>query len=125
MNASSVGERLAALIRDMPEEQQINLLDYIERQQAGYRKYPRKEITIPSAYVIEDHVFTDFIKNISAGGVYITTKKSQAVGEEVSLNFMLSGRKRPIRVFGKIVRSGHNGFAVQFYEKVEELLNSK
>ena len=125
MSETSVGERLVALIKDMPENQQIKLLDYIESQQAGYRKYPRKELSIPSAYVIEDHIFTDFIQNVSAGGVYITTKKSQAVGDEVSLNFILSGYKRPIRVFGKIVRSGQKGFAVQFYEKVEELLNSK
>jgi len=124
MNEISVGERLSTLIKNMPEDQQIKLLEYIESQQSGYRKYPRKEVSIPSAYVIEDHVFTDFIKNISAGGVYITTKKPQSVGDEISLNFLLSGHNRPVRVFGKIVRSSHNGFAVKFYEKIEELLNS-
>ena len=97
---------------------------YIESQQAGYRKYPRKEVSIATAYVVQDNIYTDFIKNIGAGGVYITTKKSQSVGDEISMNFMLTGHKRPIRVFGTIIRSTPNGFAVKFYEKVEELLNS-
>ena len=69
----------------------------------GSRKFPRKEVSIPSAYVIKDQIYTDVIKDISAGGVYITTKKSQAVGDEISLNFMLSGHKRTIRVYGKII----------------------
>ena len=124
MNEITVGERLIVLIKDMPEDQQIKLLSYIEGQQAGYRKYPRKEVSIPSAYVIKDHIYTDFIKDISAGGVYITTEKSQSVGDEISFNFMLSGYRRTIRVFGKIIRSTSNGFAAKF-EKVEELLNTE
>ena len=76
MNEISVGERLIGLIKDMPEDQKINLLNYIESQLAGYRKHPRKEVSIPSAFVIRDYIFTDFIKNISVGGVFIIMKKS-------------------------------------------------
>jgi len=123
MNEVSVGERLIGLIKDMPEDQKINLLNYIESQLAGYRKHPRKEVSIPSAFVIRDYIFTDFIKNISAGGVFITTKKSQSVGDEITLNFMISGHKRSFRVFGKIVRCDSNGFAVEFYQETEKLLD--
>ena len=124
MNEITLEERLIALIKDMPEDQQIKLLINIERQQAGSRKFPRKEVSIPSAYVIKDQIYTDVIRDISAGGVHITTKKSQAVGDEISLNFMLSGHKRTIRVYGKIIRSTPNGFAAKFYEEVEELLKT-
>jgi hypothetical protein len=123
MKEVGVGERLIALIKDMSEDQKIQLLNHIESQQAGYRKYPRKEESIPSAFVIGDQIFTDFIKNISAGGVFITTRKPQSVGDEISLNFTLSGHKRTIRVFGKIVRSDSNGFAVEFFQEPEPLLH--
>ncbi|MEW6673919.1 MAG: PilZ domain-containing protein [Thermodesulfobacteriota bacterium] len=123
MRAVGVEERLIGLIKDMPEDQKIQLLNYIETQQSGYRKYPRKEVSIPSAIVIGDHIFTDFINNISAGGVFVTTKRPQSVGDEISLNFMLSGHKKSIRVFGKIVRSDSNGFAVEFFQEPEQLLD--
>ena len=123
MNELSLEERLIKLIKDMPEDQHRKLLSYIESQQAGYRKYPRKEVSIATAYVVQDNIYTDFIKNIGAGGVYITTKKSQSVGDEISMNFMLTGHKRPIRVFGKVVRLSTNGFAVKFIEALEDPLN--
>jgi hypothetical protein len=46
MNEVGVGERLIALIKDMPEDRKIHLLNYIESQQGIYRKYPRKEESI-------------------------------------------------------------------------------
>lgn len=123
MKEVGVGERLIRLIKDMPEDQKIHLLHHIESQLSGYRKYPRKEESIPSAFVIGDHVFTDFIKNISAGGVYVSTRKPQSVGDEISLNFKLSGQKKAIRVFGKIVRSDTKGFAVEFFQEPEKLFD--
>ncbi|MDF1591373.1 MAG: PilZ domain-containing protein [Desulfobacterales bacterium] len=122
MNEVGVGERLIGLIKEMSEDQKIHLLNYIESQQAGYRQYSRKAESIPSAFVVGDQIFTDFIKNISAGGVFITSKKPQSVGNEVSLNFMLGGRKRAIRVFGKIIRSDANGFAVEFCQESKQVL---
>ena len=111
------------LIRKMPDDQKIHLLDYIESQMTGYRKHPRREESIPSAFVIGDQIFSDFIKNISAEGVFITTKRPQSVGDQISLNFMLKDHKRAIRVFGKIVRCDSNGFAVQFFQQSEQLLD--
>jgi hypothetical protein len=87
MNDITAGEKLIELIKDMPEDLQIKLLIYIESHQFGFRKHSRKEVSIPSAYVIKDHIYTDVIKDISAGGVYITTNKSQSVGDDISLNF--------------------------------------
>lgn len=123
MNEADVGERLIRLIREMPDDQKIHLLAYIESQLSGYRKHPRREESIPSAFIIGDLIFSDFIKNISAGGVFITTKKPQSVGDEISLNFMLKDHKRAIRVFGKIVRCDSNGFAVEFFQEPEQLLD--
>jgi len=123
MNEISIEEKLIILIKDMSEDQQRKLLSYIESQQTEYRKYPRKDVSIATAYVIQDNIYTDFIKNISAGGVYVITKKSQSVGDEISMNFMLTGHQRPIRVFGKVVRISTTGFAVKFTKDIEDLIN--
>lgn len=123
MSEIGLEKRLIGLIREMPDDQKIHLLNYIENQLSGYRKYPRKEVSIQSAFVVGDHVFTDFIKNISAGGVFITTKNPPTVGDEISLNFLLSGHNRAIRVLGKVLRSDSNGFAVKFFKAPEPLLD--
>lgn len=123
MNELSIEERLINAIKEMTEDRQRKLLNYIESHIEEYRKHPRKECAIASAYFIQDKVYTDLIKNISRGGLYITTQKSQSVGDEISINFMINGQKRPIRILGKIVRSGPNGFAVKFFEEIEALFD--
>ena len=125
MDDLSIEKKLVDIIKGMSEDQQRNLLDVIEKRRKTYRDHPRLEASIPANYTIEEKSYKDFIKNISAGGVFIITSKSQYVGHEVSLEFRLVGHEKPVRVFGKIVRSDHNGFAVEFHEKVEELLDSK
>ena len=105
MNEISLNERLIALIKDMTENQQRNLLNYLESQQIGYRKYKREECSIATDYVIQNKTFQDFIENISAGGVYIIAEQPQTIGQEVSMNFTLPGYQKSVRVYGKIVRS--------------------
>ena len=124
MNELSIEEKLIELIKELSEDQQKNLLDLIKSRKAGYREHPRIEVSVGTDYIIKEETYKDFIKNISAGGVYITTKKSQSVGDEISLSFRLSGYEKPIRVFGKIIRSNPDGFAAKF-EKVEKLLNTE
>jgi len=123
MNAPRLKERLMTLIHDLSEDQQRELLYHLESQKTGYRKRPRKEINIAADYTVCENTFKDFIKNISAGGVYITSDHTHLVGREVSMDFKLTGYPKSIRVFGKIVRSDTKGFAVTFFEEIKELLN--
>lgn len=123
MNELSLKERLMASINDLNEDQQRDLLDYLERQKTGYRKHKRQDCSIAVDYTIRDRTFKDFIKNISAGGVYIRTKQTHSAGRDISMDFKITGYPKPIRVFGKIVRCDPNGFAVEFFQEIEELLD--
>ena len=123
MDEINVEQKLIDIIKNMSRYQQRSLLSSIENRQEAYRNYPRLESSIPTDYTIEEKTYKDFIENISAGGVFISTDKSQYVGHDISLNFRLAGYDKPIKALGKILRSEPNGFAVEFYEKVEELLN--
>ena len=121
MNERSIEKRLMKAIKDMTEDQQRNLLNYIEKNLSENRKHPRKECAIASAYFIQDKIYTDLITDISSGGVHITAKESPSVGDEISVNFVVSGQKRPIRLLGKIIRSSPDGFAVKFFDELEEV----
>jgi hypothetical protein len=60
----------------MSEDHQRDLLDSLEKQQRGYREYPRTSCSIGTDYTIQNKSYKDFIENISAGGVYIKTRKN-------------------------------------------------
>ena len=83
MNDIGLKDRLIELISNMSVDHQRDLLDSLERQQRGYRKFPRKPCSIDTDYTIQNKAYKDFIENISAGGVYIKTKKKQTIGQEM------------------------------------------
>jgi len=120
LNELSLKDRLIELISNMSEDHQRDLLHSLERQQKGYRKYPRKPCSIDTDYAIQNKAYKDFIENISAGGVYIKTKETQSIGHEVTMTFMLAGHSKPITVTGKIARVSAQGFAVKFYRELQE-----
>ena len=122
MKASELKERLMTLINDLSEDQQRDLLNYLDSQKTGDRKRPRTDCNIPADYSISEKTFKDLIKNISASGVYITSNHIHSIGREISMDFKLTGYTQSIRVFGKIVRSDAKGFAVEFYEEIKDLI---
>jgi Tfp pilus assembly protein PilZ len=104
----------------MSEDHQKDLLDSLEKQQRGFRKYQRSPCSIETDYTIQDSAYKDFIENISAGGVYIKTNQNHTLGQEVTMTFMLAGHSKSIIVTGKIVRVSANGFAVKFNRELQE-----
>jgi hypothetical protein len=120
LNELSLKERLIELISNMSEDHQKDLLHSLERQQRGYRKYPRRPCSIETEYTIQNRVYKDFTENISTGGVYIKTNQTQSIGQKVTVTFMLAGYSKSITVTGKIVRVSAYGFALKFYRELQE-----
>ncbi len=58
--------------------------------------------------------FTDFIQNISVGGLYIETQIPLFVDQELSMSFFLSDNETPIKNTGSIVRGDERGIGIQF-----------
>ena len=124
MNELTLKNRLINLIHDMTEDQLRNLLNLIENQQSGYRKHHREDCSIVTDYIVRDKTYKDFIKNISAGGVYIKTQQPQVLGQDIFINFTLPDYHEPIRVYGKIVRIDSEGFAVQSLINLQMILEN-
>jgi len=113
MNELTRKEQLIDLINGMTEDQLRDLLNLIEHRQAGLRKYIREECSVATDYTIQDKTYKDFIKNISAGGVYIKTDQPHLIGQDIAINFTLSDYSESIKISGKIVRIDPKGIAVR------------
>jgi Tfp pilus assembly protein PilZ len=79
------------------------------------RKHFRKTCFFEEVdYSAHNEVYTDPIKNISNGGVFIETDKMLSVGADVTMLFADLANIDLIRVAGDIIRITPNGVAVKF-----------
>jgi uncharacterized protein (TIGR02266 family) len=114
-NESSVLDRLYKLIKDMSEEEQLNLLkDLEERLFKDRRKHKRKPFFMVVDYSTHDRAYKDYIQNISAGGVFIETRMPLSVGQVISLSFPLPDYQKYIKITGEVVRVSPQGIGVKF-----------
>lgn len=86
------------------------------------RKFPRKTAYIIGEYTVLEGTFRDFIRNIGAGGLFISTDRKVAVGQPVSIRFPLFNFDNIIQITGRIVRGDRKGFAITFNEAIEGLI---
>ena len=108
----NVKERLIAKINSLPEKQLWELLVIIDEK----RRRPRKAFIMEVQYEVGGESHTDFILDISEGGLFMETINSFSVGEEILFRFELRDTKDPILVNGTISWQGKHGFGVQFTE---------
>lgn len=121
--------RLIELILDMPDTDQFNLLKDLEDNHFGEKKeasnkkpipyeemrdHPRKTSLIAVDCTTHDVCFTNFIQNISDGGVFIETNAHFYVGQQLKMNFSLPEIEDPIAVDGKVLRVDSQGIGVKF-----------
>lgn len=79
------------------------------------RKHSRKTCFFAEVdYAAQNGVYTDPIKNISNGGVFIETDTSLNVGTDITMLFSDLARIDLIRIAGDIIRTTPNGVAVKF-----------
>ncbi|MCK4729173.1 MAG: hypothetical protein KAT27_09635, partial [Desulfobacterales bacterium] len=79
---SSTTARLIELFNNLSESQQKEVLSMLEDwQSTERRKHPRKGCFMAVDYADRDRAFKNFIKNISAGGVFIQTHMPFSVGQ--------------------------------------------
>lgn len=115
LSESSVTARLVELMMKLSDEDQQSLLKELEeRLFIRKRKHERKPYFSVVDYAVQDNTFTDFIQNISPGGMFIGTATSFSVGEEITLTFPLPVSREHIRITGEIVWASEQGIGVKF-----------
>ena len=125
LSITEVRGRLFELIFKMPEAETRNLLKKLEIQwRPKYqerRKHPRKSTFIHVDCSGNKCAFTDFIQNLSAGGLYIDTQLPFFVGQELSMTFSVANGEAPIKIAGKIIRVDSRGIGVKFDALLSDL----
>lgn len=115
LNESSVAARLVELILRMSDDQQRSLLKELEKRlSVKKRKHVRKPYFSVVDYGPQDVTYTDFIQNISAGGVFIGTGAPLSAGQELSISFPLPISGEPVNLTGEVVWVGDEGMGVKF-----------
>jgi len=106
------------IIDDMSETEMRQLLKDLEGWQKSKnekRKYPRKSTLMEITYSSDQRrVFEDFVRNISAGGLFIETNLVTELGQKLTMTFSHPGSGDPIKVLGKIIRVDSGGIGVKF-----------
>ena len=120
---TSVATQLIELIHNMSETHQQALLDIVEGWQCPRRrKHPRKSCSIPVDYGVEARAFKDFIKNMSAGGVFIETRTPFSIGQEISMSFSSTKFDELIKIKGRIFWANMVGIGVKFMTEDQAII---
>ena len=119
-NISVVTARLFEIILDMPfKDRRILLKDLEAKHLQGRRRFARKPYFMPVDFATPDRAFSGFIQNISSGGLFIETRETLPVGQQVTLSFMRPKSRDYVKVGGEVVRKIPDGFGVKFHANVE------
>jgi len=106
------------IIDDMSETEMRQLLKDLENWQKSKnekRKYPRRSTLIDITYSSDQRrIFEDFVRNISADGLFIETNLLSELGQKLTMTFSHPGSGAPIKVLGKVIRVDSGGIGVKF-----------
>ena len=118
--------KLFQVVINLSEEQQQALLHYAEELLVREQRVNfRRPCHIPINYAAYDRVYTNHIKNISPGGLFIETQRPLLVGDEIIMTFRLEGLEKPLTLKGEVAQANRTGVGVEFKEispAVEEML---
>ena len=121
-NISVITARLFEIILDMPFKKRRALLkDLQAKHSQGRRRFARKPYFMPVDFATPDRAFSGYIQNISSGGVFIETRETLPVGQQLTLSFMRPKSRDYVKVGGEVVRNIPDGFGVKFHAHVEDI----
>ena len=106
------------IIDDMSDTEMRQLLKDLENWQKSKnekRKYPRRSTLIDITYSADQRrIFEDFVRNISADGLFIETNLLSELGQKLTMTFSHPGSGDPVKVLGKVIRVDSGGIGVKF-----------
>ena len=118
---TAVKARLKELLDDVSlfidyasEEDQRRLLSSLEEfSRSERRKHPRRPCSIEVSLATW-RFFTERIRNISVGGVFVETSEAFSVGQHVKLMFSPPHRGEPVEINGQVAWIVPEGIGVRF-----------
>ena len=110
-----VSSRLINMVLDMSLPSQLKLLGDLDK--SGYER-ARKFVRKPHVFVVdcetEDTFFQEYIKDISAGGLFLKSEHPLIVGQEIRMTFQLPHHEKIFHVLGRVARISRDGVGIRF-----------
>jgi hypothetical protein len=118
----SITDSLIDLVRQLPQEKQEHLLATIAEWITSNREYPRIDCGIEVLYSDNNQLARGMAKNISAKGVYLDTAGPFPVGQDLIISMPHPSGHGHMKIRGKIVRRDESGMAIEFDERIQQIL---
>ena len=100
---------------DTEMQQLLKDLEGWQKSKDEKRKYPRRSTLIGITYSSDQRrTFEDFVRNISAAGLFIETNLLSELGQKLTMTFSHPDSGDPIKVLGKVIRVDSQGIGVKF-----------
>ena len=111
--------QLFKLVIDLPEEQQIALLNHLQKKvhtqhSSERRRHLRNPCLIPLTYLVRGRQFDGYILDINEQGVFIETGNAFFSGQEIIMTFAAPRNQKALAIIGQIVWSSQDGIGVKF-----------
>ena len=111
--------QLFKLVIDLPEEQQIALLNHIQKKVNAHnsgerRRHSREPCLIPLTYLVRGRRFDGYILDINDHGIFIETGNAFFSGQEIIMTFVAPRNQKALTITGQIVWSSQDGIGVKF-----------
>jgi PilZ domain len=118
LDRNEVRAFIFGIIDDMSDAEMRQLLKDLEGWQKSKnekRKYPRRTTLMDITYSSDQRrIFEDFVRNISACGLYIETNLVTELDQKLTMTFSHPDSGDPVKVLGKVIRVDSDGIGVQF-----------
>jgi Tfp pilus assembly protein PilZ len=116
MNSSdSTMRQLVEALESMSENERVLLLEeLVERKNTSKRKHPRRTFANTVQYSDGQHFFEDVASNLSESGVIIATRKSFAVGQNLSVVIPFGNLGASFKFDGEVVWASDEGIGIKF-----------
>lgn len=86
------------------------------------RRSDRYEIALKVTYETSSDFVIDYTRNISTGGLFVTSQKQPPVGTSILFKLFPPGQSEPIEIAGKVAWHRHGkGFGVRFCSGSHEM----
>jgi len=113
-------DTISLAIDDVSVDDQHRLLKLLQEWERGDRRQNgRRACSIP-VKVGALRVYTEYIRNIGAGGVFIRTSVPFSPGEPLTLLFSLPDQVGPVKIAGHVAWNSSEGVGVEFSQPLNK-----
>ena len=109
--------RFFVLIQQMDQDSLLKRLKHFNHPDLHiHRNFPRIECNLLVDFAVQGKAYQGYMRDISAGGIFIITSEQFQIGQEIRICFTLnqSTHNLPLKITGTVKRNYRDGVGIQY-----------